>query len=441
MAVACPSTSDCTAVGSTGSGANGGNYTGVIAVTTDAGRSWTYRAVLPGVENLTGVACASTSDCTAVGYNYTTGGATASAVIVATTDGGVTWTSQTVPSGVQILSAVACPAATSDCIAVGYTVDSLGSANGATIVATTNGGATWANRTVPAGLGSLSGVACPSASECTAVGGTSNTNGGPASGAIIATTDGGTTWRGQTIPSGVAYLRGVACPSTSGCTAVGSGPAGSGLVVATTDGGATWTRQTVPSGVGSLVGVACASMAEFTAVGVLGVESAPPPPLISTSDAGKTWAVDSVPSGVSELYGVTCPSASDCTAIGDGAVATGVGGYIISTLDGGFTWSSETLSSAGSSSASPTSPPPAASSYRLVASDGGIFNFGDAGFYGSTGNVHLNQPIVGMAATPDGGGYWLVAKDGGLFNFGDAAYSGSTGNVHLNRPIVGMVGS
>ena len=149
VAVACPSTSDCTAVGSTGSGANGGNYTGVIAVTTDAGRSWTYRAVPPEVENLTGVACASTSDCTAVGYNYTTGGATASAVIVATTDGGVTWTSQTVPSGVQILSAIACPAATSDCIAVGYTVDSLGSANGATIVATTNGGATWANRQSP----------------------------------------------------------------------------------------------------------------------------------------------------------------------------------------------------------------------------------------------------------------------------------------------------
>ena len=42
-------------------------------------------------------------------------------------------------------------------------------------------------------------------------------------------------------------------------------------------------------------------------------------------------------------------------------------------------------------------------------------------FYGSTGAIHLNQPIVGMAATPDGGGYWLVASDGGIFTFGDAA--------------------
>ena len=26
-----------------------------------------------------------------------------------------------------------------------------------------------------------------------------------------------------------------------------------------------------------------------------------------------------------------------------------------------------------------------------------------------------------MAATPDGKGYWLVASDGGIFTFGDAA--------------------
>ncbi|MFZ0249635.1 MAG: family 43 glycosylhydrolase [Acidimicrobiales bacterium] len=76
--------------------------------------------------------------------------------------------------------------------------------------------------------------------------------------------------------------------------------------------------------------------------------------------------------------------------------------------------------------------------YWLVASDGGIFTYGDANFYGSTGNIHLNQPIVGMAATPDGGGYWLVATDGGIFNYGDAKFYGSTGNIHLNQPIVAM---
>ncbi len=77
--------------------------------------------------------------------------------------------------------------------------------------------------------------------------------------------------------------------------------------------------------------------------------------------------------------------------------------------------------------------------YWLVASDGGIFTFGDAGFYGSTGNIVLNKPIVGMASTPDGKGYWLVASDGGIFTFGDAGFYGSTGNIVLNKPVVGMV--
>ncbi|MDA8359821.1 MAG: fibronectin type III domain-containing protein [Actinomycetota bacterium] len=76
--------------------------------------------------------------------------------------------------------------------------------------------------------------------------------------------------------------------------------------------------------------------------------------------------------------------------------------------------------------------------YRFVASDGGIFTFGGAGFYGSEGTKHLNQPIVGMAATPTGGGYWLVASDGGIFTFGNAKFMGSEGTHHLNAPIVGM---
>ena len=76
--------------------------------------------------------------------------------------------------------------------------------------------------------------------------------------------------------------------------------------------------------------------------------------------------------------------------------------------------------------------------YWLTAADGGVFSFGSAGFFGSTGNLRLNQPIVGMAPTPSGGGYWLVARDGGIFAFGSAGFFGSTGNLRLNQPIVGM---
>jgi hypothetical protein len=76
--------------------------------------------------------------------------------------------------------------------------------------------------------------------------------------------------------------------------------------------------------------------------------------------------------------------------------------------------------------------------YWLVASDGGVFNFGDAGFYGSLGNIRLNKPIVGMAATPDGKGYMLVASDGGIFPFGDAPFGGSLAAEDLTAPAVAV---
>ena len=85
-----------------------------------------------------------------------------------------------------------------------------------------------------------------------------------------------------------------------------------------------------------------------------------------------------------------------------------------------------------------TPAPPVSGGYWLTASDGGVFAFGQADFFGSTGNIRLNRPVVGMAATPSGRGYWLVASDGGVFAFGDAQFYGSTGAIRLNQPVVGI---
>jgi SpoIID/LytB domain protein len=76
--------------------------------------------------------------------------------------------------------------------------------------------------------------------------------------------------------------------------------------------------------------------------------------------------------------------------------------------------------------------------YWLVATDGGVFSFGDAGFHGSAGNIRLTKPVVGMAPTPDGGGYWLVASDGGVFSYGDAGFHGSAGALRLAQPVTAM---
>jgi hypothetical protein len=92
---------------------------------------------------------------------------------------------------------------------------------------------------------------------------------------------------------------------------------------------------------------------------------------------------------------------------------------------------------------------PSGGGYWVVGRDGGIFTFGDAPYLGSMGGTHLNAPIVGIASTPGSvdaatgsivpDGYWLVASDGGVFNFGNAGFLGSMGGTHLNSPIVGIV--
>jgi hypothetical protein len=73
--------------------------------------------------------------------------------------------------------------------------------------------------------------------------------------------------------------------------------------------------------------------------------------------------------------------------------------------------------------------------YWLDASDGGVFSF-DTPFYGSIPGLgllpagsglpnSLNAPIVGMVPSSDDGGYFMVASDGGVFAFGDAQFAGS----------------
>jgi len=120
--------------------------------------------------------------------------------------------------------------------------------------------------------------------------------------------------------------------------------------------------------------------------------------------------------------------------------------------------------------------------YWLISSAGGVFQFGDAHYYGSLGDVSLKYPIVGMTATSSDKGYTLIDSRGALFPFGDAVaakpsasptpysptvataasatgglwevsatgtvtphggagFYGDLSGVHLADPIVGMAGS
>jgi hypothetical protein len=76
--------------------------------------------------------------------------------------------------------------------------------------------------------------------------------------------------------------------------------------------------------------------------------------------------------------------------------------------------------------------------YWLADAQGAVWDFGNAGAFGSAAALPLNHPIVGITATKDQQGYWLVASDGGIFSYGDASFHGSTGSIALNKPIVAL---
>jgi hypothetical protein len=187
-------------------------------------------------------------------------------------------------------------------------------------------------------------------------------------------------------------------------------------------------------------GLADATAVDFGAAGAGQIVSKSPTSLtVVPPNAPGSLCVDVT---VANPRGVSASSAADRYGFG-GSLNCGSGYRFVASDGGVFSFGDANFF--GSMGGTPLNEPvvgmattPSTNGYWMVASDGGIFGFGDAQFYGSTGALRLNQPVVGMAATPDGRGYWLVASDGGIFAFGDAQFLGSTGALHLNKPIVGM---
>jgi photosystem II stability/assembly factor-like uncharacterized protein len=172
----------------------------------------------------------------------------------------------------------------------------------------------------------VTGMSCPSTSDCVAVG-YSNSD----SGLIYTTTDSGASWNSQTVPADASYLQAVSCSSIDNCVAVtnGSVPADVGNILTTSDGGISWTSQTMPN---ALRGTNVSCVAATTDCSVAAYDSSGDGYILTTSDGGTTWTSDALNTTAS-LFGISCASSSDC-------VAVGFYGQIFTTTDG---WSSWTL--------------------------------------------------------------------------------------------------
>jgi len=263
-------------------------------------------------------------------------------------------------------------------------------------------------------------------------------------------------------PAGISVITsGLSCTQTGIVTIAPTMPLGSYTLALASCTGATLSGSNAPD-----YGVVYTSAAgDFT------VTPAPIAVAVSGSQANSgspsftgTYDPNSLPSGVTVgTSGLRCGQVGSSTAI-SGSLPSGAYTLVAGSCTGvnlsgpNATYYSPSYTSAAGDftvtggPVAPVPPAPPTYGYWLVGSDGGIFTFGSAQFYGSTGNIRLQRPVVGISPTANKAGYWLVASDGGIFAFGNAGYYGSIPGAglapagsrlphSLNAPIVGMVPS
>ncbi len=289
----------------------------------------------------------------------------------------------------------------------------------------------------PGSMNGATAVSCATPSDCWAVG----SGDGPTA-AIAATTDGGTKWRPQSVPSTVTALSGVSCFDKKHCMAVGAS-AGGGAVLVTADGGKAWNLAPVPPGAADVTAVACTGPSRCLSLETDGTTEW----TSVTSNLGTSWVRGGdLPAGMIS-NALSCPTPSSCLAAGYTPDAPGKGaGVVAKTPDAGSTWTAVSLPAgvgilrsiacagasclaAGTSSAATTGYVPGAGQL-LTSSDGGATWSISTGWaptedaYGvacpntevcvvvGTNWVGKTQPIPrgGIVSTIDGGTEWRAAE-------------------------------
>ena len=262
-------------------------------------------------------------------------------VIAATTNGGASWKAQHVQGGsTPQLSGVSCPTAT-ECMAVGSNGASLPGSGG--VITTSDAGATWSAAASPQNALVIASVTCSSPTDCTAIvsDGTSTWSAHSA--------DFGQSWQQEgNLPSLFLPGNDLTCVAGGTCIDAGYVPTsnghGQGAVAVSADGGQTWALASVPPGVGVLQSTACLSVTVCIAAGTTGTTVSDVVPakgeLLRSGDGGHTWELATGIVPVDDVYALACPSARQCAMVGTkwvGFPAVGAGA-VAQSIDAGLTF-------------------------------------------------------------------------------------------------------
>ena len=277
-------------------------------------------------DHLYGVKALSKSDAIAVG-NY--------GAIYLTANGGKSWEARDSGTKVPLFSVDFGDAKT------GWAVG-----KSAEILATTDGGKTWTHQKSPIATGkALFRVRAVDAKTAWAVGDW---------GAIAVTTDGGATWQDRSLATQKivkdnradrqenlvledVILYDVAWPDAKHGYIAGE----FATLIATDDGGVTWRKRELPTEK-TIFGIAFSTANEGWAVGIDGL-------LLHTTDAGVTWTVqhgNPQPATIDELAftdALKNPGMYAVSVVGKTGIAVGDTGTILVSSDGGATWTRRVL--------------------------------------------------------------------------------------------------
>jgi tripartite motif-containing protein 71 len=225
------------------------------------------------------------------------------------------------PEIIETLADVSCASSTS-CMATGYT-----NSYEDTFISYEKKGNDWTRRTVvkPEGVtwGGFDGVSCSSSTACTGVGNIwegENIKPGAARW-------NGSSWSFQSVPkpesSDYSMLKGVSCPTSTYCVAVGHYRKSSGqwgTLSAVWSGGA-WTLPSTPNPEGWVEGsiddVSCMSTTNCIAGGSYVATGGSVKPMILKWN-GTSWSFQAPARTTGYIYGLSCASASFCMAVGMG---------------------------------------------------------------------------------------------------------------------------
>jgi photosystem II stability/assembly factor-like uncharacterized protein len=198
-----------------------------------------------------------------------------------------------------------------------------------TILATSDGGKTWTTQNSRTDADFASVYFVNPKSGCAV--GKRNLGGGDRA-VIFATSDGGQTWNQRYVPGDPQALSSVQFVDSTTGWAVGSG-----IIITTTDGGQTWSEQNVDdASLPDLVSLYFVNETTGWAAGANDHGSRDRPPhgvIVTTTDAGKTWhsSMDNIPNALKAIYFVNPLSG---WAVGDH-------GLVLATRDAGKTWTQQ----------------------------------------------------------------------------------------------------